>query len=81
MFWVKFSSMSLMLFLLLSFNSYACDDKSCEGAYLAETKQHIANQNRRAQAYKAERHAYSINRERRAYALYRHIHLILFGRV
>ncbi len=81
MFWVKLSSISLVLFFLLSFNSYACDDKPCERAYLAETQQYIANHYRRAQAYKAERHAYSMNRERRAYALYRHIHLILFGRV
>ena len=65
--------------MLISSNAFACDDKGCEKAYLAETKQHIANHIRRAEAYKAERHAYSKNRHRRAYALYVHIHLMIFG--
>jgi len=76
-----FPSTILLFLVLLSFNASACDDQSCEGAYLNETKQHIANHARRAEAYRAERHAYSMNRQRRAYALYRHIHLMLFGYV
>jgi len=54
--------------MLISTSVFACDDKSCETAYLAETQQHIANQVRRANTYKTERHAYSKNRERRAYS-------------
>ena len=65
--------------LLISSSAFACDNKGCEKAYLAETKQHMANHIRRAEAYKAERHAYSKNRHRRAYALYVHIHLMIFG--
>ena len=71
---------SVMMFsTLFSSNAAACDNKRCEKAYLAETKQHIANHVRRANAYKAERHAYSKNRHRRAYALYVHIHFMVFG--
>jgi len=81
MFRAKFSSIALMLFLLLPFNATACDDKSCEGAYLSETKRYISNHVRRAETYKVERHAYALNRERRAYALYRHFHLMWFGDV
>ncbi len=79
MFRAKFSSITLMLFLFLPFNVNACDDKACEGAYLSETKHHIANHVRRAETHKVERHAHAINRERRAYALYRHFHLMWFG--
>jgi hypothetical protein len=64
-----------------STDALACDDKPCETAYLAETKQYISNHVRRAETYMAERHAHSKNRERRAYALYQHIHMILFGKI
>jgi len=74
-----FLGLILMFSLLITNSAMACDTKSCESAYLAETKQHIANQIRRANASKLERHAYSLNRERRAYALYVHIHMMLFG--
>ena len=63
---------SILLFSLLISNSvFACENKHCENAYIAETKQEIVNQIRRANAEKSERHAYSMNRERRAYALLR----------
>jgi len=65
-----------LLSLLMSNSVMACDNKGCETAYLAETKQRIANQIRRANALKTERHAHSLNRERRAYAEYVHKHLI-----
>jgi len=47
--------------MLTSTSVFACDDKSCGTAYLAETQQHIANQIRRANTYKTERHAHSKN--------------------
>jgi hypothetical protein len=59
---------------MFSTNVSACDDKACETAYIAETKQYTNNHIRLAEAYRVERHAYSKNRERRAYALYVHIH-------
>ena len=62
-----FLGLILVFSMLITTTVFACDDKSCETAYLAETKQHIANQIRRANASKIERHAYSQNRERRAY--------------
>ena len=68
---------TILLFTLLISNSvFACDNKDCESAYLAETKRTIANQLRRANALKAERHAYSMNRERRAYAEFVHKYFI-----
>lgn len=73
------SSLVLGLTLLFSNSAFACDNKSCEKAYLAETQRHVDNQIRRANAERAERVAYSKNRERRAYALYVHIHIMLFG--
>ena len=63
-------------FLLFSLNASACDDKSCEKAYLAETLEHIANHVRRADSYRTERVAHALNRERHDYALYVHRHLI-----
>jgi len=62
--------------MLTSTSVFACDDKSCKTAYLAETQQHIANQIRRANTYKTERHAHSKNRERRAYVEYVHKYLM-----
>jgi hypothetical protein len=80
-----FNSFLLVLFLLVSMlittSVFACDNKGCESAYLAETQQHVANHLRRAEAIKAERHAYSKNRHRRAYALYVHIHFMMFGSI
>ncbi len=73
------SSVVLIFSLVSPFKSFACDDKPCEVAYLAETHQHISNHVRRAETEMMERHAYSKNRERRAYALYHHIHMMLFG--
>jgi hypothetical protein len=74
-------SFTLIASLMFSMNASACDDKACETAYLAATKQYTENHIRQAEAYRAERHAHSKNRERRAYALYVHIHLMLFGEV
>jgi len=72
-------SFALVASLMFSTNVTACDDKACEVAYLAATKQYTENHIRQAEAYRVERHAHSKNRERRAYALYVHIHLMLFG--
>ncbi len=68
--------LSVISSLLLHTTAQACDDKACESAYLSETKQHIANQIRRAESYKSERHAYSAMRKRKAYAFFVHQHLI-----
>lgn len=62
----------------LTFSASACDSKSCEAAYLAESQRHVENQIRRAESYRLERHAYSKNRERRAYAHYVHINIKRF---
>lgn len=70
----------LLFSLLISDSVSACDTKSCETAYLAETKQTIANQLRRANAYRLERHAYSLNRERRAYAAFVHNYFLTVKR-
>ena len=72
-----FLSLVLLFSMLLSTSVFACDNKGCESAYLAETQMHIANQVRRANAYKVERHAYSMNRERRAYAEFVHKYFVL----
>jgi hypothetical protein len=72
-------SVGLIFSLLVSMNASACDDKSCEIAYLSAAKQYTANSMRQAEAYRAERVAHSKNRERRAYALYVHLHLMMFG--
>ena len=72
---------SILLFSILVSNSvFACDNKGCENAYLAETKQVIANHVRRANTLKVERHAYSMNRERRAYAEFVHKYFMLVKR-
>jgi len=68
--------MILLFSLLISNMVFACDNKACESVYLAETKQTIANQVRRAKATMVERHAYSLNRERRAYAEYVHKYFV-----
>jgi hypothetical protein len=67
-------TLTLITSLILSMTASACDDKSCEAAYIAATKQYTSNHIRQAEAYRSERHAHSKNRERRAYALYVHIH-------
>ena len=54
-----FIGSTTILPILFSANIAACDYKSCERAYLTETKQHIANHVRRVEAYKTERHANS----------------------
>ena len=77
----SFFLVSILFFSLMISNSvFACDSKSCETAYLAETKQVIANQLRRANAYRVERHAYSLNRERRAYASFVHNYFLTVKR-
>lgn len=75
-----FLGMILLFSFLISNSVFACDNKVCESAYLAETKQTIANQIRRANALKVERHAHSQNRERRAYAEYVHKYFVLMKR-
>lgn len=71
-----FLGLILLFSMLVSTSVFACDTKYCETAYLAQTKQHISNQIRRANAMKVERHAYSLNRERRAYAEYVHKYFV-----
>ncbi len=71
-----FLGMILLFSILISNSVFACDNKSCEAAYLAATKQVIANHVRRAKALKVERHAHSMNRERRAYAEYMHKYFV-----
>ncbi|MEE9444415.1 MAG: hypothetical protein V3V19_01980 [Cocleimonas sp.] len=68
-----------LLNLLFMASANACDDRSCETAYLIETKQHISNHARRGLSSMQERHAYSENRERKAYALYVHYFLMKYG--
>ncbi len=71
---------TLISSLMLSTSASACDDKACEAAYLAATKQYTENHIRQAETYRTERHAHSKNRERRAYAHYVHMHMMLFGK-
>jgi len=75
-----FLGMILLFSLLITNSVFACDNKVCESNYLAQTKQTIANQIRRANALKLERHAYSLNRERRAYAEYVHKYFVAVKR-
>ena len=72
-----FLSLILLFSMLMSQSVFACDTTRCETAYLAQTKQHISNQLRRANTMMAERHAYTLNRERRAYAKYVHNYFTL----
>ncbi|MEE9326797.1 MAG: hypothetical protein V3U71_05825 [Cocleimonas sp.] len=72
----QFSYIIVLLSMLFSFNASACDDKSCEKAYLAQIEQYVANDIRRAEAFRIERRAHALNRERRDYAFYVHRHLI-----
>ena len=69
------SIFTLITALMFSANVSACDDKACETAYVAATKQYANNHIRQAETYRTERHAHSKNRERRAYALYVHMHM------
>ena len=75
-----FLSLILLFSLLISNSVFACDNKGCESAYLAETKQTIANHVRRANTMMLERHAHSMNRERRAYAEFVHKYFVLVKR-
>jgi len=72
-------SIALLSSFFISTTASACDDKPCETAYIAETKEHIANHVRQAETYKTERHQHSSNRERRAYALYVHQYFMKHG--
>ena len=78
---IRLQTMSLALIssFFLSTTAFACDDKPCETAYIAETKEHIKNHVRQAETYKIERHQHSSNRERRAYALYVHQYIMKYG--
>lgn len=53
------------LFLFISTLSFACDDKSCEVAYLNSTSQYIDLNNNHAHAAQRERVAYAKVRENR----------------
>jgi hypothetical protein len=66
-------NLSASLLLAISSNAMACDNKSCEKAYLASTTQYIANHSRQAKTAKTEREAYASNRERRDFAVVYHI--------
>ena len=59
--------------IILSSNAIACDDKSCEKAYLQSTHQYIANSGRQANTARTEREAHAMNRERRDYAVVNHL--------
>ncbi len=72
-------SLALISSFFISATASACDDKPCEAAYIAETKEHIKNHVRQAETYKTERHQHSSNRERRAYALYVHHYFLKYG--
>lgn len=72
-------SLALISSFFISATASACDDKPCEAAYIAETKEHIKNHVRQAETYKTERHMYSSNRERRDYALYVHRYFMKHG--
>jgi len=72
-------SLALISSFFISTTASACDDKPCEAAYIAETKEHIKNHVRQAETYKTERHQHSSNRERRAYALYVHHYFMKHG--
>lgn len=64
--------------IILSSNAIACDDKSCERAYLQSTHQYVENYGRQANAARTEREAYAMNRERRDYAVANHLHRVNF---
>lgn len=58
--------------LISSTNSaFACDNKACENAYVAETQQYISNHVRLADAAQKERIAYAKVREAREIAAYK----------
>ena len=64
--------------IILSSNTLACDDKSCEKAYLQSTHQYIANHGRHANTARTEREAHAMNRERRDYAVVNHLQRVNF---
>jgi hypothetical protein len=71
-------TLSAPLLLAVSSNTFACDDKACEMAYLSATTQYIANHGRQAQTAKTEREAHATNRERRDYAVVYHIQRVRY---
>ncbi len=68
----------LVLFAISAATSsaMACDDKSCEKAYLASTHEYVKNYGRRAGSAKSEREAYAKIREQRDYATINHLHRV-----
>lgn len=75
---LKIPAILAFLFVILTSQpAFACDDKSCENAYLASTYQYIKNYGRRGNAIQTTRTWYGSNyrrqqiaavRERRAHA-------------
>lgn len=71
----KLTTLALSIpFVISSHSVLACDDKSCEKAYLSSTSQYISNHGRQAITARTERQAHALNRERRDYALQNHIY-------
>ena len=68
--------LTLATLSVITSNAMACDNKSCEKAYLASTHQYVDNYGRRANSAKSEREAYAKIRENRDYAVISHIHRI-----
>lgn len=66
----------LLPIVIMSSNAIACDDKSCEVAYLSSTQQYVANYERQAITERIEREAHAKNRERRDYAIVKHLQRI-----
>ncbi|MCK5902648.1 MAG: hypothetical protein KAG28_05810 [Cocleimonas sp.] len=76
---ILISILTLPLFFVAS-NVSACDDKSCEAAYIASSQQYVSNHQRHAKAVRNEHKIYISNverqlaaalNERRAHALNR----------
>ncbi len=65
----KLLALAALPFLFATTNSYACDDKPCESAYLASTHQYIKNGSRRANAVRSEHLEYLSNFERQFIAV------------
>lgn len=66
-------TLALTSAMFLTSNAMACDDKSCEKAYLSSTHQYVANHGRQARSEHDERRAHAKNRERKDYALQYHL--------
>jgi len=58
----------------------ACDDKSCESAYISAVQQYVTNHQIRANSARNERMAYAKVRENRDRDLIRHIRSTASGR-